>query len=157
MAIVEVRIDDRLIHGQVCGYWIPQYKVERILIIDNEVVNDESRKTLLKFGMPPGCKLSIFDTKKATEKLLKRIDEGIRVMILCRGPEPLLELVENGYKIDHICVGNMSTKDGAKGLKRTVFVTPSEEEAFKKLANHGVKLVIQEKPTDAPDNLINYL
>ena len=30
MAIVEVRMDDRLIHGQGVGYWGPQFKVERI-------------------------------------------------------------------------------------------------------------------------------
>ena len=50
MAIVEVRVDDRLIHGQVCGYWIPQFDVQRILIVDNEIVNDENRKVSLKFG-----------------------------------------------------------------------------------------------------------
>ena len=82
MAIVEVRVDDRLIHGQVCGYWIPQFDVQRILIVDNEIVNDENRKVSLKFGTPPRCKLSIFDSKKAAEKLLRKIDEGIRVMIL---------------------------------------------------------------------------
>ena len=63
MAIVEVRVDDRLIHGQVCGYWIPQFDVQRILIVDNEIVNDENRKVSLKFGTPPRCKLSIFDSK----------------------------------------------------------------------------------------------
>ena len=56
MAIVEVRVDDRLIHGQVCGYWIPQFDVQRILIVDNEIVNDENRKVSLKFGTPPRCK-----------------------------------------------------------------------------------------------------
>ena len=59
MAIVEVRVDDRLIHGQVCGYWIPQFDVQRILIVDNEIVNDENRKVSLKFGTPPRCKFLI--------------------------------------------------------------------------------------------------
>ena len=101
MAIVEVRVDDRLIHGQVCGYWIPQFDVQRILIVDNEIVNDENRKVSLKFGTPPRCKLSIFDSKKAAEKLLRKIDEGIRVMILVRSPEPLAEMLDYGYTFDH--------------------------------------------------------
>lgn len=155
MAIVEVRIDDRLIHGQVCGYWIPQYKVERILIIDNAIVHDEARKTALKFGCPPGCKVSIFDAKKSAEKLLRKIDEGIRVMILCQGPQPLLELVENGYSIDHICIGNMSTKEGAEQVKKTVYVTEEEKTAFHNLAEKGVKLYLQEKPTDSPEDVTN--
>lgn len=153
MAIVEVRIDDRLIHGQVCGYCIPHYKVERILIIDNEIVNDEARKTALKFGCPPSCKLSIFDSKKAADKLNRKIDEGIRVMILCRNPRPLLELVEYGYMLDHISIGNMSTKEGSTQLKRTVYLTKEDKEDFHKLAQHGVKLLLQEKPTDAIEDL----
>ena len=43
MAIVEVRVDDRLIHGQVSGYWVPQFSVQRILIVDDVIVNDEAR------------------------------------------------------------------------------------------------------------------
>ena len=43
MAILDVRIDDRLIHGQVCGFWIPHYSLERIAIVDDEIVNDEIR------------------------------------------------------------------------------------------------------------------
>lgn len=155
MAIVEVRIDDRLIHGQVCGYWIPQYNVERILIVDDEIINDEARKTALKFGCPANCKLSIFDAQKAAEKLGRKIDEGIRVMILCRGPKPLLELVESGYKIDHICIGNMSTKEGSTQLKKTVYLTQEDKDDFHKLAKHGVKLLLQEKPTDSPEDYTN--
>ena len=118
MAIVGVRIDDRLIHGQVCGYWIPQYKVERILIVDNEVCNDEARKTALKFG---------------------------------------LELVQKGYHLDEICIGNMSTRQGAKQIKKTVYVTEEDKKDFLELSKLGVKLYLQEKPTDGKEDLVNLL
>ena len=59
MAIVEVRVDDRLIHGQVCGYWIPQFDVQRILIVDNEIVNDENRKVNLVLHQDVNCQFLI--------------------------------------------------------------------------------------------------
>ena len=157
MAIVGVRIDDRLIHGQVCGYWIPQYKVERILIVDNEVCNDEARKTALKFGCPQSCKLSIFDSTKAADKLIRKIDEGIRVMLLAQGPKPFLELVQKGYHLDEICIGNMSTRQGAKQIKKTVYVTEEDKKDFLELSELGVKLYLQEKPTDGKEDLVNLL
>lgn len=155
MAIVEIRIDDRLIHGQVVGYWVPQYKVERILIVDDDIVNDEARKTALKFGCPPQCKLSIFSAEKAAEKLLKKIDEGIRVMILCQGPKPLLDLANNGYQVDHITIGNMATKDGATQVDRNVFVDEADKAAFNALADKGVKLEIQYTPADSKKDATN--
>lgn len=148
MAIVEVRIDDRLIHGQVVGYWVPQFKVERILIVDDEIVNDEIRKNALKFGCPAQCKLSIFGAAKAAEKLNRKIDEGVRVMLLCRTPQPFVDLADNGYLVDHITIGNMSTKANAKHIHKNIFVSPEECAAFNLLADKGVQLSIQYTPVD---------
>lgn len=157
MAIVGVRIDDRLIHGQVCGYWIPHYNVERILVVDNEVCNDEARKTALKFGCPQNCKCSVFDTTKAADKLGRKIDEGIRVMLLAQGPQAFLELVQKGYGLNEICIGNMSTKPGAVQVKKTVYITEEDKQAFLELSRLGVKLYLQEKPTDNKENLMNLI
>ncbi len=148
MAIMDVRIDDRLIHGQVCGYWIPQYSLERIAIVDDEIACDETRKSALKFGMPERCKLSIFDVKKAADKFNRKIDEGIRVMILCNSPIPLLGMAENGYQVPSITVGNMATKEGAVQLERNTYIAPEDKEAFVKLIERGVKIYLQNTPND---------
>ena len=153
MAILDVRIDDRLIHGQVCGFWIPQYSLERIAIVDDEIVNDEVKKTALKFGCPEKCKLSIFDTEKAADKFNRKIDEGIRVMILCNSPVPILKMAEKGYKVPFVTVGNMSTKPGAKQLKKTVFISPEEKDAFIKLIDMGVKVYSQMVPSESREDI----
>ena len=149
MAILDVRIDDRLIHGQVCGYWIPQYSLERIAIVDDMIAKDEARKTALKFGMPERCKLSIFDSAKAADKFSRKIDEGIRVMILCNSPQPILCMAESGYQVSYITIGNMATKPGAVQIEKNTFVSPEEKEAFVKLIDRGVKVYVQNTPSDA--------
>lgn len=153
MAILDVRIDDRLIHGQVCGFWIPQYSLERIAIVDDEIVNDEGKKTALKFGCPEKCKLSIFDTAKAADKFNRKIDEGIRVMILCNSPVPILKMAEKGYKVPFVTVGNMSTKPGAKQLKKTVFISEEEKDAFLKLIDMGVEVYSQMVPSESREDI----
>lgn len=155
MAIVDVRIDDRLIHGQVCGFWIPHFSVERIAIVDDVIVHDEARKTALKFGCPGKVKLSVFAPEAAADKFIRKIDDGIRVMILCNRPKPILQMVEAGYKVDSITVGNMSTKDGAKQIKKTVFVSEEEKEDFKKLAQHGIKIYSQMVPNEQREEITN--
>lgn len=157
MAIVDVRIDDRLIHGQVCGYWIPHFSVERIVIVDNVIVHDETRKTALKFGCPGKVKLAILSAGKAAEKFKAHLDKGSNVMILCAGPAPLLEMVEAGMQIDTITVGNMSSKDDSLPIKKTLFVTPQEKADFIKLAQHGIKLISQMTPSDAREDFSDML
>lgn len=153
MAILDVRIDDRLIHGQVCGFWIPQYSLERIAIVDDEIVNDEVKKTALKFGCPEKCKLSIFDSAKAADKFNRKIDEGIRVMILCNSPVPILRMAEQGFTVPYVTVGNMATKPGAKQLKKTVFISEEEKDAFLKLADMGVKIYSQMVPNETREEI----
>lgn len=143
MAIVDTRIDDRLIHGQVCSYWIPQYGVDRIVIVDDDIAKDEMRKTALRFGCPGECKLSFFDAEKAASKFLANIDRGINVMILCNRPQPILQMAREGFKVPYVTVGNMSTKPDAKQVRKTVFVSPEEWEDFRGLVTQGIPLFDQ--------------
>lgn len=153
MAIVDTRIDDRLIHGQVCSYWIPQHRVDRIVIVDDDIAADDMRKTALRFGCPGECKLSIFDAKKAAAKFLANIDRGVRVMILCARPQPILDMVKNGFTVDYVTVGNMSTKPDAKQVRKTVFVSPEEWQAFEGLAQAGVPIFDQMIPSDPREEI----
>ncbi|MBY4797020.1 PTS sugar transporter subunit IIB [Collinsella sp. AGMB00827] len=146
MAIVDVRIDDRLIHGQVCSYWIPYHSVDRIVIVDDGIAHDEMRKTALRFGCPGECKLSIFTAEKAATKLAARLDRGINVMVLCATPQPLVDMADEGFAVQQVTVGNMSTKPCARQIRKTVFVSPQEVRAFSELASRGIRIYDQMIP-----------
>lgn len=153
MAIVDARIDDRLIHGQVCSYWIPQYGVNRIVIVDDDIAQDEMRKTALRFGCPGECKLSIFMAEKAAAKFKTNIDRGINVMILCNRPGPILEMARAGFKVPNVTVGNMSTKPDARQVRKTVFVSPDEWEDFRGLAAEGIAIYDQMIPSEPREDI----
>ena len=55
-----VRVDDRLIHGQVVTQWVNVFKAQHIVVIDNNVAKDKMQKSVLKFAAPPDIKVSIF-------------------------------------------------------------------------------------------------
>ena len=50
MTIVGCRIDGRLIHGQVANLWSAKLNVSRIMVVDNEVVNNDVEKSGLKLA-----------------------------------------------------------------------------------------------------------
>jgi mannose PTS system EIIAB component len=160
VAIVEVSIDDRLIHGQVCGFWIPHYSVEKIVIVDDKICNDDMRKTALKFGCPGNVKLSILSAEVAADKLKRNLDKGSRVMILCEGPAPIRKMVELGYSISRVTIGNMSNKPETQHVKGTVYVSKQDNEDFRYLSEQGVTILTQMVPNEKPveyENLIKGL
>lgn len=50
MQITLARIDDRLIHGEVTTVWSKVANAQRIIICNDDVFNDEVRRTLLRRG-----------------------------------------------------------------------------------------------------------
>lgn len=50
--IVNVRIDERLIHGQVATMWTNHLKATRIMVVDNEVVKMRWKKRFLRWQSP---------------------------------------------------------------------------------------------------------
>lgn len=149
--ICNVRIDDRLIHGQTAAMWIPFLKVNRVVIVDDEIAKDEARKSLLKFGCPSTTKLSIFSIDSAVEKFNNKIDEGINVMLLFNKPQSAVDMIKKGYKVDSVTIGNLSNKDGSKFVRKTIYVNDKEKEAFLELDKLGVKLISQMVPNEQKD------
>ena len=64
MEIVNVRIDDRLIHGQVATVWSQVTRATRIMVVDDAVVKDPVNKEALKMACPSQCKLSILTVEQ---------------------------------------------------------------------------------------------
>ena len=51
MAIVNVRYDERLIHGQVATFWTSTLGVGRIVVLDSKAATDDMIKMLIKMKM----------------------------------------------------------------------------------------------------------
>ena len=69
MAITAVRIDGRLIHGQVANLWTTKLGVSRIMVIDDKVAASDIEKSGLKLARPTGIDLSVLPEKTAAEHI----------------------------------------------------------------------------------------
>ncbi|HBM5487354.1 TPA: PTS sugar transporter subunit IIB, partial [Enterococcus faecium] len=57
--IILTRVDHRLLHGQVAFSWTQSLGADCILIANDDVPNNEVRKTTIKLAKPQGVKLVI--------------------------------------------------------------------------------------------------
>ena len=70
MSIIGVRIDGRLIHGQVANLWATKLNISRIMVVDDEVAGNAIEKSGLKLATPAGVKLSVLPVEKAAQNIL---------------------------------------------------------------------------------------
>lgn len=153
LTIKIVRIDDRLIHGQVATVWAKQTGVNRIFVVNNDVAKDEFRKKLLKQATPPGIKANIVTVQKLIEVYPDDKYNEFKVMLIFTNPSDILEAVEGGVPIRSINVGGMAFSDGKKKLTAAVSVTDDDIQAFKVLGSKGIELEIRQIINDKPINL----
>ncbi|MCO6543640.1 MAG: PTS sugar transporter subunit IIB [Lactobacillus sp.] len=156
MSIEVVRIDDRLIHGQVATTWINDYEIEQVIIVDDEVNQDEMRKTMVGVAAPVGVKVRIFSTARFLE-VMQKAKITRKTLLIMTTPITALELLENNFPIKEIIVGGMHMIEGRERISKAVSINEKEKDAFKKIAEYGTKLTVQTVPRDEKSDLLSLL
>src|SRR5699024_11398510 len=87
-----VRIDYRLIHGQIVAKWIKFRPVDRLLIADDELLNDEFMIDIYKMAAP-GHEVEIVKVNDLEDALNSKDD---RVMIIFKDVANAKRAVDNG-------------------------------------------------------------
>lgn len=157
MSLIGVRIDGRLIHGQVANLWVTKLDISRIMVVDNDVSDDPIEKSGLKLATPAGVKLSVLPIEKAAKNILDGRYDSQRVFIVARRPSVLLDLVKAGVPIEKINVGNMSQTSETRSITKSINVVDSDIKAFEELNDLGIKLTAQMVPNDPEQNFMSLL
>lgn len=157
MPIIHARIDERLIHGQVATMWVNTLKVNRIIVVSDEVAKDEIQKSVLKMATPAGIKLSILAVEKAAERIHSGKYEEERAFVIFKNPRDCYELIKTGVKIPGLNVGNMSHREGSYHIKKSVSVSEADIQAFDQISQLGVIITAQMVPNDTPEDFMDLL
>ncbi len=146
MSIVLIRVDDRLIHGQVAAGWSRATGATHIVVANDEVAADATQKALLKVATPTGIKSSILSVNAAAELLNGTGLARDKVIILVRGPADLLKLKKSGLELEQVNIGNVRMADGRQRLSKEIAATPEEILQWKELDTLGVEMIAQWVP-----------
>lgn len=150
--ITLLRIDERLIHGQIVTSWIGHCRADTILIADNTVAEDQLQRDLLTMATPPGVHLEIA-TLAGAMIFIQQQQVHNSILLLVKTPMVVNTLLLSGLYIQHINVGNMGSKAGRKKYATTLWLTEEEKSSFEQLIDKNKQVSLQVLPTDNPINL----
>ena len=116
--IVNVRMDERLIHGQVAGIWAPSLHTQRIIVINDEAAADTLQKSSLRMAAPTSMRLSVLPVESAAKNIRSGKYGKQRLFLVFKNPTDVLRYLKAGGKLTHVNVGNMSYKEGSKDITK---------------------------------------
>lgn len=146
--LVNVRIDERLIHGQVAGIWSTSLDTQRIIVANDEAAADPLQKSSLRMAAPTSMRLSVLPVAEAAENIQKGKYGKQRLFLLFKNPTDVLRYLEAGGMLKTVNVGNMSYKEGAREVTKSIQVLKEEEQVFEVITSKGVKITAQLVPND---------
>ena len=148
MGMVLVRIDDRLIHGQVVENWMKFLKINHVVVVNDFVASDRMQKTLFSMAVPDHAKISILTIAQAKEAILNSQFEGDRAMLLLVSPQDVLNLINKGVRIKEVNIGGMHYSPDKKQILKAISVSKQDIQAFQELDKLGVHLEARMVPDD---------
>ncbi|EOL48803.1 PTS system IIB component [Enterococcus phoeniculicola] len=146
--INNIRIDDRLIHGQVATMWSNKLGVTRLMVVNDEVANNDIQKQVLRMAVPAGIASSIISTETAIKNIIAGKYEGQNVLLIVKSPVDLLAFLDNQLLLKNVNVGNMSSRKHTTVLRPNISVTEEERQAFEKLLDAGIEITTVMTPDD---------
>lgn len=87
-----VRLDYRLVHGQILAAWVNHLSAQRIILVDDAAANDEMKSAALKLAKPAGIRLNIFTVEKAITKMPKILELNENIMMVFGTTKALVDV-----------------------------------------------------------------
>jgi len=142
-----IRVDQRMIHGQVCVKWANVSKANKIIVVDDETSKNELVKKIFKLAAPAGTKVLVHSVERFVEKWNENKFVNDRAMIVFKDIETCYRTYLAGIPMQMVQLGNVPiVQDTVKRLGNEVAVTQKELDYLTQMSNAGVRIEIQTIP-----------
>ncbi|NRT36206.1 PTS system mannose-specific IIB component [Clostridium beijerinckii] len=152
-----VRIDDRLIHGQVAFVWTKHLGVNRIIVANDSVAKNDIQKMSLKMAVPDTIKCSILTLDEAINVLNDPRGKSLKILIVVNNPADARKIIEKVDDVPYVNISNyglLSRDISAKRkVKDTIYATEDDIEEFNKIFKYGKRVEYQVVPTSPVKSL----
>lgn len=143
-----LRVDDRLIHGQVAFSWVAATRVNTIVVANDRYATNPMLKMTLSVGKPAGIKMEVIQLSQALDYLHDPNKKLEKVMMIAENIEDACILCEGAECIQDVCLGGVRDAAGKKLVHSQVFLSSSETELIEKMLNLGKHVFAQDVPAN---------
>ena len=150
MALKLVRVDDRLIHGQVVAVWLKAIGADRIVIVDDRTAQDAFLKDVLTLAAPRGVPVEVHGFAEGSLRVIEIAKDDEQAFVLVKSPLTALRLRQAGVGFDVLNIGGMGSGPGRRPLYKNISANAEELEAMRELERMGTRVEMRIVADDRP-------
>lgn len=151
--ITLVRVDNRLIHGQVVEAWLPHLKVSRVIVADDEAASSPLIRAAMALAVQSAIEVQILPLAQVDFAALSK--DGVRTLVLLRDVAAVPFAFAHGLSMGELNLGNVHFGTGRRQVSPSVFLAESELKTLQQLSEQGVRVEARAVPAEKPVELLD--
>lgn len=147
-AVKLVRLDYRLIHGQVITKWNNKVQATEIIIIDDMLTKDSFMMDIYTMAAPPGIKVSVITEDEFIERNINNKLNNGNILVLLKNVKTLKDLVDKDLIFKEVQIGGLGGGKNSKQIVTGITITPEDLKLLKYVFEKGVDIYFQVTPEE---------
>lgn len=143
-----VRLDNRLVHGQVCVAWIPQLAIERVVIVHDTLAKNAFMCKLNQSVVPKGVICDTITSDDAIAQWKENQFGDKRVLVLFPDTATANKMWHAGFEFSSMQVGTIPASKTRVQVSPQLNMDKDDAQNIVDLVNNGVEVFCQLVPED---------
>ncbi len=144
-----VRVDFRLMHGQVVTAWLKQVSANAILIVDDQLAAEKFLAQVFLMAKPQGVKVAIRSVEKAVAAFQKGVFGNEKMLILFKTVESVKRAYDLGFPLEKLQLGGLGNGTDKVMISKELSLNEEEVEKLLDMQDKGVEITLQMTPRDS--------
>ena len=152
--IALIRVDNRLLHGQILETWIPRLGIKEIVVADDEAAASDLARAAMTLCVPSDVPVRVLAVKDVLWAELASVPHAalvlvrdVAALVVARGAGLLPALARR------VNLGNVHFGPGRRAVTPSVFLAAPEVAALRALAADGFEIEARAIPSEPPTGL----
>jgi PTS system mannose-specific IIB component len=147
-----IRVDDRLVHGQITTTWVPHLKADTILVASDEVASDPLRTDAIGCCAYKGLSIVVKNIADSIEAAASESLAPSRVILIVSGLKDAMRLYEGGLVFTALNIGNIHNDSGqCRTITPSICIDKSDEEILVRFEALDVVIDLRDVPSSSPE------
>jgi mannose/fructose/N-acetylgalactosamine-specific phosphotransferase system component IIB len=152
--IALVRVDNRLVHGQILEAWVPFIKAKCIMVVDDNSASDFFCETVIRMAVPSDIEVNICSVEDFAANYVYAQGEGKKTIVLFSSIADALKAYQEGFYFEKLNIGNIHHEEYKVCCAPSVFLCePEIQDILKLLEEKGVSVELKRVPREKAVNI----
>jgi fructoselysine and glucoselysine-specific PTS system IIB component len=150
-----LRVDDRLIHGQVVAGWARPLGIEILMLASDTICKDEWACNAYQLAIPEGITFNCMSIEQCSA-LVEKQDKK-RIMIIVESVHDAHRLLQKRIIVREVNIGGLGYRTNTREVAPYIHLSPAEIEDVVRLFQMGVRVIGKQLPNSASIDVIKTL